>query len=70
MTSSHDGYTHMTNLVQDLAADTSVNENLRNRLSNLYTAMNGSSVTLGHGDMMLIAQALPFVASNKQPANA
>lgn len=66
MTSLHDGYAHLKDLVQDLAADVSVNSALRNRLSNLHTQMSDSDVTIGHADMGLIIQGLGFVTDNKE----
>lgn len=70
MTSSHDGYAHVADLCEDLAADARINADLRNRLSNLHTTMDASSPDLGDADMMLIGQALSFVSTKKAPGNA
>lgn len=70
MVSTHAAYTHIADMCEDLASDGRINSDLRRRLGNLHTEMDANSPALGDADMMLIGQALSFVATKKQLGNA
>jgi len=65
MKSSHAAYSHIQSALAELKDDNELNDNLKNQVSSIYTAMNNSSVTLGNADMGVIFMALKAKASNQ-----
>jgi hypothetical protein len=59
----------LRDLVEDLAADNTVNENIRGQLGVLHTAMNTYTATVNQMDLSPVIHALNAVAAKKGKAN-